>query len=103
MAAQVLQLDELATPIATYLVTISPRSAVTLAQTYRFLEVPALSALWGIQSSINLLISSVSPVDACRYSSGYGVVGRPLIPRKVARSITKKPDRSYQDYSLCWN
>ena len=96
MTAQVLQLDELATPIATYLVTISPRSAVTLAQTYRFLEVPALSALWGIQSSINLLISSVSPVDACRYSSGYGVVGRPLTPRKVARSIiTKKPDRSY--------
>jgi len=78
MAAQVLQLDELATPIATYLVAISPRSAVALAQTCRVLEVPALSALWGIQSSINLLISSVSPVDACRYSSGYGIVGRLL-------------------------
>ena len=45
MATQVLQLDELATPIATYLVTISRRSTVALAQTFRALEVPALSAL----------------------------------------------------------
>jgi len=67
MAAQVLQLDELTTLIATHLVTISPRSTVALAQTCRALEVPALSALSGTKSSMKLLISSVLPVDAFCY------------------------------------
>ena len=69
MAARVVHLDELATLIATHLVTISPRSAPALAQTCRALEVPALRALWGIQHSIQLLIESVLPMDTCCYTT----------------------------------
>jgi hypothetical protein len=64
MATRVFKLDELASRIATYLLTISPRSTVALALTCRALEVPALRALWETQCSFNHLIMRVLSTDA---------------------------------------
>ena len=52
-----------------YLVTIDPRSTVALTQTCQALEVPALSAVWEIQSPIKLPILSVLLAVACCYTS----------------------------------
>ena len=85
MATRVIHVDELATLIATHLVAISPRSTLTLAQSCRALEIPALSTLWEIQHSIKLLIKSVLPADAYWYTSKartdrFFVVGHFLVP-----------------------
>jgi len=106
MVSRVVQIDELATLIATYLVTISPRSAVALAQTCQCLEVPALRALWETQHSIKLLIHIVLQVDGYRYTSQaqslFTTVSRFFSPLSdpACSVITKKTNRIWDDRSI---
>ena len=80
MASQVFIVDELATLVATHLVEISPRSAVSLALTCRALEVPALSALWEAQQSITSFIAHVLPEDVWRHvPSGHNAEQHPIV------------------------
>ena len=87
MASRVFSVDELATLIATHLVEISPQSAVSLAQTCRVLEVPALSALWETQDSIRSFIMCVLPRDVWCYAIRDGPE-RHSIVRKFLRLVS---------------
>ena len=90
MASQVFSVDELATLIATHLVEISPRSAVSLALTCRALEVPALIALWGTQDSIRSFITHVLPEDIWRrVPAPYGIELHPIVGFLCLRSYPR--------------
>ena len=70
---RVFKISELTSAIASCLVPISRGSAANLARTCRFLEEPALSALWENQSQLETLLE-VLPEETreCKYSSAFG-------------------------------
>ena len=109
MAARVFELDELATRITAYLLTISPRTTVALALTCRAVEVPVLRTLWEVHScSLSHLIVRVLPTNAWCYifpeSNDLCLVVRLLFVlqpfRILIRITTKTFSRSYSDRSL---
>ena len=52
----IFEISELTRLIASQLIPISPKSAVNLACTCRYLEEPVLSTLWETQGSLNILL-----------------------------------------------
>ena len=68
---RIFKISELTRVIASHLVLISPKSAVDLACTCRYIEEPALSTLWETQWSLCILLK-VLPEENWKPDSSAG-------------------------------
>jgi len=88
MPHSIFKISELARAIASQLIPINLKSAVSLACACRYLEEPVLSTLWEIQGSLRILLE-VLPGEVHELEDGWG----------VDRRVVRGPDLSSGDAS----